>query len=215
MAEKSDGKLVTVSVEIYARLLTAYPPAFRRQFGAEMKQLFLDQCRDAAENGNWALSALWTRVLFDLAKTSVAECFASFNESPWRRAAALALGVVSLYCLLCAAAQEEPSLPSSFEQTRMVNLIELGAVKNPDPRLAHMAQWLGDSSTRLQTEQLHRLLSPQGIVFVVDPPRPGRISNSRRAWITALAWAGESIFLLWVAGSLVLRNQTAAGRRTF
>ena len=54
MAEKFDSKLVTVSVEIYARLLTAYPPAFRRQFGAEMKQLFLDQSHDAAKNGNGA-----------------------------------------------------------------------------------------------------------------------------------------------------------------
>ncbi len=213
MAEKFDSKLVTVSVEIYARLLTAYPPAFRRQFGAEMKQLFLDQSHDAAKNGNGALAALWTRVLFDLAKTSFAECLASFNESPWRRAAALALGVVSLCCLLCAS--QDDSRPIAFEQTRMVNLIEIGVVKSPDRKLADIAKRFADSKTGLQTDRLHRVVSPQGTVFfVVDPFGEGRISNSRRATITALAWAGESIFLVWVAGSFLLRNQTAVGRQT-
>jgi hypothetical protein len=39
---------------VYAALLLLYPATLRRQFGAEMVEVFADQMRDACEAGGWA-----------------------------------------------------------------------------------------------------------------------------------------------------------------
>lgn len=70
-----------VSQKIYSRLLLAYPRSHRAKYGAEMAQLFRDQCRDAwNESRTWGLFKLWLRVLPDLACTSIWERLAAMNE---------------------------------------------------------------------------------------------------------------------------------------
>ncbi len=42
---------VRLSVQMYQRLLVAYPQSFRREYGAPMPQVFRDCCREAASTG--------------------------------------------------------------------------------------------------------------------------------------------------------------------
>lgn len=74
MTQTSQNRLVMVSARIYARLLSIYPKAFRRQYGPAMVHLFADLCRDACRvQGGLGLLPLWARVLVDLVKTSACE----------------------------------------------------------------------------------------------------------------------------------------------
>jgi capsular polysaccharide biosynthesis protein len=100
MSNNVDSKAVTNSVKIYELLLAAYPADFRSEYGAAMKQLFHDQCRDAWSQGrSWSLAALWLCALSDWAKTSIMEHFASVKQKApiFRRvfAAAMAVAIVS------------------------------------------------------------------------------------------------------------------------
>ncbi len=70
-----------ISQSVYGRLLLAYPPRHRADYGGAMAQLFRDQCCDAwNESRNWGLFKLWLRVLPDLASTSVLERLAALRE---------------------------------------------------------------------------------------------------------------------------------------
>ncbi len=78
---KSDSRAVDISVRIYACLLCMYPGAFRREFGAPMKQVFRDQCRDAwRRSRSLGLGLLWMRALVDLVRTIVTEHISSLRE---------------------------------------------------------------------------------------------------------------------------------------
>ena len=75
------GEEFGTSEMIYGRLLRAYPPRHRAQYGAAMTQLFRDQCRDAwRESQTWGLWKLWLRILSDLACTSILERLAALKE---------------------------------------------------------------------------------------------------------------------------------------
>jgi capsular polysaccharide biosynthesis protein len=81
MPKSIDSKPVALSRKLYERLLAAYPKNHRREYGAAMTQLFLDQCRDAwAEARGWGLAAFWGRVSVDLIKTSAAEHFRNLKQ---------------------------------------------------------------------------------------------------------------------------------------
>lgn len=81
MTMNSNNRALTVSHAIYGRLLRAYPPAHREEFGPAMAQLFRDQCRDAwNEARGWGVAKLWLRVLPDLVKTSIIERLAATTE---------------------------------------------------------------------------------------------------------------------------------------
>ena len=65
---------VIFSQRLFQRLLTVYPQRHRIEYGPAMCQLFRDQARDAWQQARWwGLILLWTRVLPDLLKTSIAE----------------------------------------------------------------------------------------------------------------------------------------------
>jgi len=69
-----DAWAVTASYRVYTLLLVAYPAAFRREYGAEMAQLFRDCCRAAWESGGLlALLGLWGHAVVDLVETAVSE----------------------------------------------------------------------------------------------------------------------------------------------
>jgi hypothetical protein len=54
----------------YAALLLLYPPDLRRQFGAEMVEVFADQMRDACESSGWAGGiSVWCCVAGEVVRT--------------------------------------------------------------------------------------------------------------------------------------------------
>jgi len=59
---------------LYAAMLYAYPAEFRRQYGAPMRQLFRDRCREVARNPERLAGLRFaTQVIADLAKSTVYE----------------------------------------------------------------------------------------------------------------------------------------------
>lgn len=81
MNRNFNNRALTVSQKIYERLLRAYPPAHRAEYGPAMAQLFRDQCRDAwDESRGWGVMKLWLRVLPDLVKTSIIERLAALTQ---------------------------------------------------------------------------------------------------------------------------------------
>ncbi len=70
----TQSKMLSISDRAYRRLLMAYPPAFREEYGQPMAQLFRDCCRDAGrEGGSAQVLRLWLRTLPDLARTALSE----------------------------------------------------------------------------------------------------------------------------------------------
>ena len=55
---------MNLSTRVYALLLLAYPPEFRREFGGQMLQVFRDSYRAEARNGS--VPSFWVRTLLDL-----------------------------------------------------------------------------------------------------------------------------------------------------
>ena len=68
------NRWIETSRAVYARLLNLYPLAHRNEYGQAMLQLFVDQCRSAADRrGGWGLATLWFRTLFDLGTSVLSE----------------------------------------------------------------------------------------------------------------------------------------------
>jgi hypothetical protein len=68
----SDGQTPPPSVRVYTALLKAYPKQFRREYGAQMQQLFRDLYRER-RGGRNGLVLLWISTLSDLVATAVAQ----------------------------------------------------------------------------------------------------------------------------------------------
>lgn len=64
---------------LYALLLRAYPAAFRARFGPEMRQLFRDRRRDAAERGEGA-ARFWLGLAADAVRSLPAQHLAALRE---------------------------------------------------------------------------------------------------------------------------------------
>jgi Domain of unknown function (DUF1835) len=70
----SSKRILALSKHLYPRLLVVYPTTFRRQFGSQMTQVFLDCCRATyEESGNWGVVRLWLPTLVDLVTNAIAE----------------------------------------------------------------------------------------------------------------------------------------------
>ena len=68
------GQGRSLSERIYRALLAAYPAEFRREYGAEIEQVFRDLCREQLDReGLVGLIGLWIRALLDLATSAIAE----------------------------------------------------------------------------------------------------------------------------------------------
>jgi hypothetical protein len=75
---RQSNTLLALSDRIYRLLLRAYPPDFRREYGAEMAQVFCDSCRDAfARDGAASMVGVWLRAIGDLAATAPKEHLAA------------------------------------------------------------------------------------------------------------------------------------------
>lgn len=61
----------SISPRVYTLLLLAYPATFRREYGAQMSQVFRDSCRDQKRKaGKIGLLELWLQTLLDLLQTA-------------------------------------------------------------------------------------------------------------------------------------------------
>jgi hypothetical protein len=66
----------------YARLLKLYPQEHRDEYGAEMLQVFGDQCREAyGRKRGWGVLGLWLRSLPDLGMSSLREHITAPNST--------------------------------------------------------------------------------------------------------------------------------------
>jgi hypothetical protein len=72
MANNSTKKGTTVSLRLYALLLSAYPREFRREYGREMTLVFADRCREEAR-GRGGCLRVWREAIFDLMRTAPKE----------------------------------------------------------------------------------------------------------------------------------------------
>lgn len=75
--------LLAISERVYQALLYAYPAQFRRQFGAEMAQVFRTSCRATYRaGGTGGVLRQWLPILWDWAWTALREQIASvFDRS--------------------------------------------------------------------------------------------------------------------------------------
>jgi hypothetical protein len=69
----SRGDLASrVSERVYRALLTVYPREFRREYGAQMRQVFGDLCREALrKNQKRGLVRLWILTVLDLGRSAL------------------------------------------------------------------------------------------------------------------------------------------------
>src|SRR5258707_3053847 len=78
---KDTPEFRSLSGRIYRALLLVYPAPFRREYGAQMAQVFHDACRDAQRRrGPHGLLALWLATLGDLAASAWAEWQAAYRS---------------------------------------------------------------------------------------------------------------------------------------
>ena len=89
---------------IYRRLLLAYSPSFRAQFGAEATQVFLDRFEEAARGGWVGLGDFWLRIGLDIAATAPPDRLNALGALIMKRAltrliASLAAGPACLFWL--------------------------------------------------------------------------------------------------------------------
>ena len=94
---------------IYAAMLRCYPPAFRREYGEEMRLLFAERLADARRDRR--VPRFWLRIVLDLMSTAVAERLVAF----WEGAAAL---IVPHPPLEPEAAAGDPMLETVLQDTR-------------------------------------------------------------------------------------------------
>jgi signal peptidase I len=131
---------------LYSVLLYAYPPDFRRRFGAPMAQAFRDRCRDAAQaGGRFPLLRFAVHTISDWLRTSVeeraAEVFAS-GRTRFRRSSVTEWTLTILMYLFAATTLVQAYVvpTPSMESTLMVGdhmLVDRLAYADPGP-LGHV-----------------------------------------------------------------------------
>ncbi|MGH7524308.1 MAG: ABC transporter permease, partial [Gemmatimonadales bacterium] len=77
----SDDRVVRVSERFYRLLLLVYPPAFRRRFGVDMRQLFADQYAGVRRSHPTGVPRFWCAIILDLLRTAVPERIADLQQS--------------------------------------------------------------------------------------------------------------------------------------
>ena len=71
---RGQSPLTRLCTATYRTLLYLYPPRFRREYGAEMAQLFADLSRDANQrNGTTGVLGLFVRAVIDMIYNSIGE----------------------------------------------------------------------------------------------------------------------------------------------
>jgi hypothetical protein len=83
--QRASGSAVQSNAErLYRLLLCVYPPAFRREYGPSMIQVYRDLCRDRCRQGGLGgLVPLWARLLTDLATSAIGQHLEALREGGW------------------------------------------------------------------------------------------------------------------------------------
>jgi signal peptidase I len=132
---------------LYSLLLYAYPPAFRREYGRSMEQLFRDRCRDLARTpGRLAALRFATQVMADWLTTTVREGAAamwSAGRSPQRRSFVTEwAGTILIYIFATTAVVQAYVIPTgSMEGNLLVGdhvLVDRTAFTDPGPLGRHI-----------------------------------------------------------------------------
>lgn len=70
--------------KLYRLLLFVYPPAYRREYGPLMIQVYRDLWRDRCrQRGLGSLAPLWARLLTDLFTSAIGQHLEAFREGGW------------------------------------------------------------------------------------------------------------------------------------
>jgi hypothetical protein len=78
---RSDRAL-RVSERLYKALLVAYPKGFRREYRAQLEQVFRDLCQEELQRGEkTGLWRLWVRTILDLGTTALVERMSDLSRS--------------------------------------------------------------------------------------------------------------------------------------
>jgi len=110
--------MLTTSERVYQLLLWLYPSDYRREYGADMMQLFRDLRRDALrERGAAGLIDLWMHVIIDFAVSILAEYRrhgASLSGTPFARSSGSLLMLVGCLFALGSISQLQPGSHYNF-----------------------------------------------------------------------------------------------------
>jgi hypothetical protein len=87
---------VATSERVYRSLLRAYPRELRDEYGDEMVRCFRDLCREALENGDVGLAALWVRTLLELLSSALKERSSVLARNAYRPVVGVALGTAAI-----------------------------------------------------------------------------------------------------------------------
>jgi Flp pilus assembly protein TadB len=75
------AKVLSVSLQVYARLVRLYPPVYRSRFGREMTQVFQSICLDTYQHkGVSGIVFLWLSVLWDWAWTAAYQWLSNYPD---------------------------------------------------------------------------------------------------------------------------------------
>ncbi len=106
MAASPSRGAISASDRLYRLLLVAYPPSFRRDYGAPMAQLFRDCRREAARrDGRRGVAWVWLNTLRDLVASAFVERLAQVartsrsNWIRWSGAASILAGALWIVAL--------------------------------------------------------------------------------------------------------------------
>lgn len=81
MTKPRSNGLLSISDHLYRRLLILYPRALRREFGADMVQVFRDSCRDAyTYRGATGVLEMWFHILGDVTSVAMHERWPRFYK---------------------------------------------------------------------------------------------------------------------------------------
>ncbi|MBN2503431.1 MAG: hypothetical protein JXB38_21825 [Anaerolineales bacterium] len=179
--------VIWVSARMYALLLWAYPATHRREYGAQMEQLFRDLCRDShREQGTIGIVRLWGRVLRDTFVAAAIEYWDLLQEGGgfmtrkqhWMILSSAGLPLVLGLMLF------------------VINPAFMGHLVKPGP--AQPAGWLMAAAVLIQAGGAY-LLQRKIIVWAASADASGRIAIRQRFFLVC-----SGLFLVLPALLLVL-----------
>ncbi|MEO8742589.1 MAG: hypothetical protein ABI365_05280 [Lysobacteraceae bacterium] len=110
MSIAKDPAWINPLCRFYAAALWLYPRSHRERWGADMRQVFRDRCREAARSGHGPLRVVFADLLPDLVASVGNEHFNAFPESTHMRRT-----IYLLLALLLVVIGMRPYLPHAFD----------------------------------------------------------------------------------------------------
>ena len=186
-----------LSHKVFGALLAVYPRAFRREYGAQMTQLFADCYRAEQKFGFGGLSAFWLRSLSDLLISALREHLDNLKKESSKMTnlqrnvmalgACLAIIVVAFLLLSYGRSHEVP--PILFFGKTLDALVTAGILGNLVVFLLRLTR-LDPVKTTLWT-----MLTVNALLLILALLIGGRVDRSFSAASLFVAYAAS--FLIW------------------